>query len=41
MTGFDGPYRCDLCWQQFDTPGELAAHEQEEHDRTFPVDSID
>lgn len=26
---------CALCWERFDSPGELAEHEQAEEDRLF------
>lgn len=33
-------YVCELCWETFDGPGDLAAHEQEEIDRDYVVDGL-
>lgn len=32
-------YVCELCWQRFDSPGDLAEHEQEEEERLYPLES--
>lgn len=34
----DGPYRCDLCWSTFDTPAELAEHEEGELWTLYPIE---
>lgn len=33
-------FRCAVCWETFDGPGELAEHEQTELDRVFEIDCI-
>jgi hypothetical protein len=30
-------FTCALCWATFESPGELAAHEQEEEDRGYCI----
>lgn len=34
-------YRCELCWQTFDGPGDLAQHEQDEQDRLYVIDGAE
>lgn len=29
---------CSLCWAKFDGPGDLAQHEQDEHDTSYKLD---
>jgi hypothetical protein len=31
-------FRCRLCWTEFDSPAELAQHEQQEDDGLRPFD---
>lgn len=31
-------YRCELCWQTFDTDAELLAHQAVEDDRLYDLD---
>lgn len=31
-------FTCLLCWAKFDGPGDLAQHEQEEHDKSYTLD---
>lgn len=38
MDDFEGPYRCALCWAMFDSPAELADHEQGEEHTLFVLD---
>jgi hypothetical protein len=33
-------YECRLCGERFDTPAELAEHEQAEEDREYPIDGL-
>lgn len=33
--------RCRLCWREFDSPAELAEHEQQEEDGVYAVDTGD
>lgn len=34
-------FTCLLCWEVFDGPGDLAQHEQDECDRSWPIDGLD
>lgn len=37
-----GPdHRCDLCWETFDGPGDLADHEQAEEERLYVVETAE
>jgi hypothetical protein len=31
-------YRCNLCWQEFESPVALLEHEAQEDDRLYDVD---
>lgn len=31
-------YRCDLCWEEFDTPADLLAHEEAEEETIYVLD---
>lgn len=33
-------FECELCWARFNSPGELAEHEQQEQDRLYPIDGL-
>jgi hypothetical protein len=32
--------RCDLCWEEFDSPVALLLHEAAEDDRLYEVDGL-
>ncbi len=31
---------CRLCWERFDSPGELAEHEQQEQETLYVIDCL-
>lgn len=34
-------FTCLLCWASFDGPGDLARHEQQEHERDYVLDEVE